>query len=112
MQVGRGNASASDGIFRSHFIGGSAVRQRFVWTQTESSGFADDISRGRGVGLRSRRRGDAQHFVVAGNQVAVFVQVADDLLGGLAHFAAQAQRTQLPGQMVRQISRLGEEIFE
>ena len=62
----------------------------------------------------SRRRGrrDSQQFFVAGDQISVFVQIADDQFGGLAHFAAQAQRAQLPGQMVGQIAGLGEKILE
>ena len=44
--------------------------------------------------------GYAQHFLIAGDQVPVFIQVADDLDGGLANFRAQAQRADLPHQVI------------
>ena len=64
------------------------------------------------VGFGRGRGRDAEKLFVAGDQVSVFVQVADDQVGGFAHFGAQAERAQLPGEVVGKVRRLGEEILE
>src|SRR5579883_1611884 len=67
---------------------------------------------GGGVFLRRRGRGDAHQLVIAGNEVTVFVQVADDQFGGLAHSGTERQRAQLPHQVVGQRAGLGQKILE
>ncbi len=45
--------------------------------------FANNLGRHFHIGLGSRYRGDAQQFLVAGNQVAFFVQIPNDQLSRL-----------------------------
>ena len=54
----------------------------------------------------------AQQLVFGGDQVAVFVEIADDQLGGAVHVFFHVQRAQLPHQMVGQSRGLGEEVLE
>src|ERR1700733_10176323 len=56
--------------------------------------------------------GGPKHFFVAGDEVTVFVKVTDNLLGGFANLTAKAQGPHLPGEVVSEISGLGEEVFE
>lgn len=96
VRAGCGGAGVKAGVFGGcftqhlglHFI--LRFVRDFIRDQAQSLGFAGNVSGGGRVGFGRRGRGYAQHFFVARDEVTVFVEVADDLLGGFAHGAAQA----------------------
>jgi hypothetical protein len=53
-----------------------------------------------------------QQLLIGRQQVAIFVQVADDILRCLAKSGRDAERTELPGEMVGKGIRLGEEVLK
>ena len=92
--------------FRSRLLGSRRCHdpQRF--------GLPDDLGLRFGVGIGRCRRDHAQQFIVAGNQVTVFAQIANDQLGRLAYRRAGGNRTQLPKEVIRQIARFRQEVLK
>src|SRR5581483_4390276 len=66
----------------------------------------------RRVHFWRRRRCHAQQLIIAGNQVSVFAQVADDQFRSLSDSGAHRERSQLPHQVIGQIGGLGKEILK
>ncbi len=65
-------------------VGGrKLVRLRHQGINSQRRRFAQNLGLRLGVHVGSRRRLNAQQFFVTGDQVAVFVQIPDDLLGGI-----------------------------
>jgi len=89
-----------------------AVGRSFGDRQPQRFRFVNDLGRHFHIGLGSRYRSDSQQLFVTGNQVSLFVQVSDDQLGGLVDRGPHRNRAQLPEQVVAQVPRLREEVFE
>ena len=53
-----------------------------------------------------------EQFVVGGDQVSTFVDVANDVLSRLPDFRFQRQRSELPEEVIGQCAGLGQEVFE
>src|SRR5208283_2003542 len=81
-------------------------------SQTKRLRLADDVLRGLSIGFWRCRRSYAQQLIIARYQVAVFIQIADNQVGGLAYFGTQAQGTQLPSEVVGQIGWLGKKVLK
>ena len=79
--------------------------------QTQRLRFADNVLGGDGIGLGRCGRSDTEQLFVAGDKVSIFVEVADNQVRGFAHRGAQAQRAELPCQVIGEIRRLGEEVL-
>src|SRR5579872_2837513 len=78
----------------------------------EGSRLTNNVLGGLSVRFGGGRRCDTQQFIVARDQVTIFVQVADNEVGSFADLRTQAQGTKLPGKVVRQVRWLRQEVFK
>ena len=53
-----------------------------------------------------------EKLFIAGGEIAILVEVADDIFSSVAHGGGERHRAQLPEDVVGQRARLGEEVFE
>ena len=71
-----------------NFITDKFVRYR-IWSdfgQAQSLSLAHNVFRGRGIGLWRSRRGHSEQLLIAGDQVAVFIEVTDDQIGSFTQW--------------------------
>ena len=79
-------------------IGIRACRQGLRDYQPKRLRFANDFGGHFLIGFRSRDWPDSQQFLVAGNQIAFFVQISNNDLGGLVNGRPDGNRAQLPNK--------------